>query len=201
MSKKYLIKIDRRTVKRNPNAGATSSNYPGIPSVEISFSVIMCTGVRMALTGKDTRHLVLCPDGEIIRLTFNSSKVIDKRCRLYKLITKFLPVDNNQELLEEILDNDNKEKYQLVMSSTDEVWKMPEIDMDYNTNIVNHLPLPKWLYEYGDEKVKCVECGEVFSYTVLESDDYDGAFISNICPYCGEPDCCDIEYEKIEEVE
>lgn len=64
---------------------------------------------------------------------------------------------------------------------------------------------PEFLYQYIPTKVECRNCGKSFLHTELTSDsvpDGDGGetFIDNVCPKCGEADCCDIEFEEPEVV-
>lgn len=64
-------------------------------------------------------------------------------------------------------------------------------------------PAPKYLFEYNPTLVKCESCNIWFEHTKLKSDsnedsDYNYYFSDTVCPYCGEWDCCQIEYEKIQ---
>ncbi len=59
---------------------------------------------------------------------------------------------------------------------------------------------PKYLYEYEDKQVQCRECDSIFDHLELEYDcEYDGAESNAVCPICEAWNCCDVEYEDIEE--
>ena len=65
--------------------------------------------------------------------------------------------------------------------------------------VVDH---QKWLYDYEVTEVTCEGCGASFPWTELKDTtdyDYDGNAIGweDVCPKCGEPECCDVEFEDI----
>jgi hypothetical protein len=65
-------------------------------------------------------------------------------------------------------------------------------------------PEPKYFWKYLDCLVTCKYCGYEFSYTKLETEDWeteDGeeVFKTEMCPFCNKAECCEIEYQKIEE--
>ncbi len=77
----------------------------------------------------------------------------------------------------------------------------------YNT-IHTRRPLANYLFEYLDSQVKCRDCGAEFSWKKLEKDsrdDYDDRNESywhtsnEICPECGEWDCCQLETEELDQ--
>lgn len=58
-------------------------------------------------------------------------------------------------------------------------------------------------FEYNPTLVKCESCNVWFEHTKLKSDsnedsDYSYYFSNTVCPYCGDWDCCQIEYEKMQ---
>lgn len=71
---------------------------------------------------------------------------------------------------------------------------------------IHHQPEPPWLYEHEPTPVTCNECGETFDSRQLKSDyafsgpDGDEIWSSAVCPHCGEWDCCDVEYESPRDV-
>ena len=65
-------------------------------------------------------------------------------------------------------------------------------------------PEPSHLVSYKPTDVKCNHCGSVFDYKELKEDcGYDGDGddypICNICPRCGEPECCELDFENVDE--
>lgn len=71
---------------------------------------------------------------------------------------------------------------------------------------IYHFPIPSYSFKRVSTDVTCDECGAVFKHTEFESDcmdDGDGGEIysSTICPKCGHWDCCEVEYERLSDVE
>lgn len=66
---------------------------------------------------------------------------------------------------------------------------------------VSTIDIPKYNFVYEPTFVKCEECNATFSHEYLESDvaDCGDNYSSQVCPVCGEWDCCEIEYEDIQE--
>jgi hypothetical protein len=79
-----------------------------------------------------------------------------------------------------------------------------KITFEVEPNIIHHQPIPKYSFEYVNELLVCDECGCKIHYNELRDDEVWGGewenWIENICPRCGEADCVDLEYEKIEDV-
>jgi hypothetical protein len=65
-------------------------------------------------------------------------------------------------------------------------------------------PEGKWLYEYEDTLVTCYHCKAQFSYNDLESDEMsfgdNDMWTDKVCPKCHTWSCCEIEFERIEQV-
>ena len=56
-------------------------------------------------------------------------------------------------------------------------------------------PAPEWLYEIEDTEVECDNCHEKFSFLLLlDCEDCEGNTFE-VCPHCGEENCCDITFE------
>ncbi len=64
---------------------------------------------------------------------------------------------------------------------------------------VTCLPPPYWLYEYEKHDVQCDACGAIFDHGELTEADLDDYYSDAACPKCGEPECCDITYEDIDD--
>ena len=81
------------------------------------------------------------------------------------------------------------------------------VDTPYQ-NIHSLIGEPDWHFRYEDTEVKCSRCKHKFSHEDFESDSrdyYDGydeniEFSDTCCPNCGKWDCCEIEYEEINDV-
>ncbi|MBE3120339.1 MAG: hypothetical protein IMZ50_16500 [Candidatus Atribacteria bacterium] len=80
-----------------------------------------------------------------------------------------------------------------------------EISMHRDVIDVTAMPGPQYLVEYDSTTpVVCDTCGATFTECDLKSDecvgwDGDERWSNHVCPECGEWDCCDIEYETIEQ--
>lgn len=75
-----------------------------------------------------------------------------------------------------------------------------EIEIENHFNTVYHSPIPEYSYKYQNKVMKCSYCGEKIKYNDLNYDDIDIYTYSNtVCPECGEWDCVELEYEKIED--
>lgn len=60
-------------------------------------------------------------------------------------------------------------------------------------------PEPDYFFEYLSTDVSCEACGRKFDYSLLEDDwPNDECRVINICPFCKEPNCCEIEYEQLD---
>lgn len=75
-----------------------------------------------------------------------------------------------------------------------------KINVEFGTQRMNHLPTPKYSFKYLNTEIKCSNCGEIIMSDDLlnETSDYGDYRSNNVCPKCGEFDCCDIEYENNE---
>jgi hypothetical protein len=64
---------------------------------------------------------------------------------------------------------------------------------------VSNLGDSEWYFKYEPTFVTCTECGSMFSHEYLESDEANRGdnYSSEVCPVCGEWDCCEVEYEDI----
>jgi len=58
----------------------------------------------------------------------------------------------------------------------------------------------KYLYDYKPLEVTCEYCGRSFDHSKIVSDyDYYDLILHNVCPFCHESNCVDIEYEELNE--
>jgi Zn finger protein HypA/HybF involved in hydrogenase expression len=59
---------------------------------------------------------------------------------------------------------------------------------------------PENFVEYEDQVVECRSCNAKFNHYDLESDSNEwGGYSDKVCPECEGWDCCDIEYEMLNE--
>jgi DNA-directed RNA polymerase subunit RPC12/RpoP len=73
------------------------------------------------------------------------------------------------------------------------------MDISHEVIDVTTLPGPKYLYDYKDIWIRCNECKEKFNWRDLKEQEVDDETYSDkVCPYCGELECCELEFENIE---
>lgn len=63
----------------------------------------------------------------------------------------------------------------------------------------HHIPETGYFYDYLPTQVACSECNSIFSHDKLTCDCFDDDFSDEVCPVCGAWNCCDIEYQSIDE--
>lgn len=72
------------------------------------------------------------------------------------------------------------------------------------TQVVHTLtPEPAYFYKYENPTIECEYCKSQFKHIELKSEwfddgDYGSHYMKNICPVCHEKDCCEIEFEKLD---
>ena len=74
-----------------------------------------------------------------------------------------------------------------------------DVEIQQEMTDVTTLSEPAYFYEYIDQIVQCECCGQVFSHTKLKRSYGLDFYMENTCPFCDEVECCDIEFEDIEE--
>ena len=163
---KYKIKIDRKSIRKNPKAGATSSLLAG----EATFTV-----TRVVATMDGPLHQVLKAKGMEIKspgIILTDVTVVRER----RLET-------------------GRGKDYLNYTARDQ---LIQVEGDRPCEHVEHEPLPDWLYEHRETKVRCRSCKVAFPHTELESDSSpNGEYSYAVCPKCGIWDCCKLQFEKI----
>lgn len=170
-----LIKIDLRTIKENPNAGNTIHEIQGTPTAELKLNGVTEREFKalekMIIV---TKRTIAQPYG---------IQTVEGRVKT-KYITKIIPVI-------ERLGNGLQDRFEMTVHN--------------NNQVINSMtPEPKYFYKHLNTKVKCGYCGAKFPHTELQTDwvvgpDGDDIPHDNVCPKCGEIECCEIKYETIDE--
>lgn len=176
---KYLIKINPKSVRRNPNAFRTETTFPTISRMNLSFyapanSASMLNGKIVApmpypefVLGEN----ILIEEAECSS-DFCSIKCVAIGSKLFELLESGKQFEGVQI----------------------------EAIQDYET--VRHAPDPEFFYSYQKTKVKCEVCENTFNHNKLTSDEDElGHYIQDICPVCFTPNCCNIEYEKFNKLD
>ena len=160
---KTLIKIDRKTVRKNPDyePGDFTRTIPGAMTIYLN------------IIGD-------VPD----YLEFISAQISVESNQCYPMLQKRILTDHpNEELLKRI--------------SKDP--KILNIEMDRDMIDVTTIGEPKYLYSYVPTEIECLYCNKKFLHTELVADSSSESdyYSDEICPHCGDWDCCDIKYEEL----
>lgn len=171
-----LIKINPKSIRKNPNAFRTQTTFPTTSRMELSFSV-PAGSISMA-KGK---ILAPMPYPEFIL----DKNILIERADCTNESCEVRCVSIGSELHKFIEDGKKFEGVEI------------EITQDFET--INHPPEPEYFYKYEDTIVKCNSCHDTFKHTELTSDeDAEGRYMQDICPNCFASNCCDIDYEKFD---
>lgn len=168
---KHLIRINRNSVRLNKNHGSCSTMIAGSLNIEFSAKKLPDCFI-------DGKNCIIqtweCTNyGREIDGVNDNSKV---NC-------------TGVILSDDLLDMCVENKFEGVT-----------INMKRGMNRIYHQPIPKYSFEYEDSEVQCCECGETFKRSELLHDEIDDYYSLSVCPKCGEFDCCELEYEKINDV-
>jgi len=174
-----IIKIDRKTIKRNPHAGQTDYLVPGPSYTEFSFS--SCNAMIETIVAKLEEKEVLRVVGH--RLSFDENNVME---RFYEAMS-----DMGGDELKKILNKVGINNAQIIQHSNPQ-------------RIRSLIPEPDYLYSYKPTKVKCQSCGKKVYPEDLLADavpqgDGEEAWSNEICPKCGAWDAFDFKHEILTE--
>jgi hypothetical protein len=178
---KKLIKINRKSIVKNPNAGSTQTYLPSIPQMRIS--MCLYNGVEVQELIKKYGFSGMNTPGKI-RLDFMVS-CLEKK--VYDFFIKNM--DDPNKVLKKILKTKNA---CLVSCRNSDLFDGVIIDEDRRLELIRHTPEEKYFYTYENKKIKCNNCGSKVSSKKIGW----GGF----CPKCEFEGCFDIEYENINEV-
>lgn len=167
-----LIKIDPKSIKKNPNAG--NRDY-----IEDRGSTSI---LRINVYDKKiSDHLEKNFDARMISMYTNKTG---------KPESKFYLVNDNFQPIVDYLKKMGVDPNYISIHT--------QYHYEHFTSMT---PEPEYFYQYEDTEVECSECKAKFKRTELvdNSDyDYDGNPIGSslTCPKCGEMDCCELEFER-----
>jgi hypothetical protein len=169
---KFKILIDKSTVKENPGAGSTELLASGAETTVFE--------IKGFAAFKDNRCIL-----EAIQ-KYTDKSFIDYD-RTFHILT--VPLGGGDAYIVHDWIDRNKD----VIES---------VNIKKETNLVRRqtMPQPRYLFEHEPTFVECDSCGARFKHIYLKEEyEYDNTY-SNVCPACGEYECCEIEYQGIEEV-
>lgn len=173
--KTYLIKINRKTLKANEDAGQTKV-----------FDYISSTGTITVRV----KHDSLEADDDRIKMVSRQTSMSSKEKTVYST-TYFVGAMSFKELHE--LADKLKKRFGKHFSFVFE-------NQFQELNFMR--PIPPYSFEYRRTKVKCSYCDSSFTHDKLKSDSMEDddhySHSDKICPVCGEWECCQLEYESLE---
>jgi hypothetical protein len=173
-----IIRIDRSSVKPNPDAGKTEWTVPTLKWFQVHETINNCCTEYRSIGRPD--------------VTSNPDGSVTIRGRFFAVSQNFTgpPFKNAPPL--GLAEKDRE----FTSSPTVRI----ELKQEYETYRTARPPSP-WLYTYELTPVTCNNCGATFMHTKLEDldvidSDGDERTI-DVCPKCKSPDFGDIEFEKI----
>ena len=170
--KGITVKIDRATIKKNPDAGKTQTHI--LRKIDYSFKFWGNKKPKW-LKEKDGAYL---QEGEQISGITGTTFVLKGKLTNKKLAEKLLRLVEQKDY--------KKLEGELTITA----------DYDYET--INHNPSPEYLYEYEKTLVKCGNCKQKIEVNEIVEDYIDDEVRVEICPKCHEYNTFpEYKYEKI----
>ena len=164
-----LVKIDRSTVRANPNAGATDTSIALAKEAHVTVD----TNILPAETVES--------HGTTWKMTRYSAAMDAYDCAFeaqYMATGKPDPIPTKGDKWPKGV--------------------VTEVCVIQRTQTVSHAPEPDFFFEYIPTEVTCDSCGASFDHSELAADsDDDGNYSATICPHCNTWDCTEIEYERL----
>jgi len=177
-----LVKIDRFTIRKNPNAGRTEFFVPGIPQGSIS--------VRFACHPDILKERFECFKQmlEADECVLISWKCDNSMVEIDAALHPGIDAKAVGDRIKKAIDDDPLLAYRSIKAN----WEADVLR--YRTLT----PDPDFLFRYVPTVVECAECHERFDYSDLESDEIDDDIWSDrVCPKCHAFDCCELEFENL----
>lgn len=176
--RKFLIKILKKSIKKNPQFGKDTYFFDRAPSYQADMSYTL-------QGSKNDWNLPKGFEGMVVSYAMSIENDVFKT-----RVNARLKVVPDNLVLEKLL-----KKH-----------KMDAVHIMYNREyeeVKSMMCEPEYLYHYGNQMVQCYDCKAKFHYDDLldeYGDSPDDWHYTNVCPKCGCPDCCDVEFQKIEDV-
>ncbi len=177
----YFIKINRKSVYENVNVGNTKTVVPGIVETKVSFCIKFSNEVKdiMWKKGWGFYH-----GPSILEVRFMIQNFTRK---MYNFLIRYNK--NTYKIFKKLIKNKNA--FVVSIGGADG-YEGIIIDEDRNIQTLRHEPEQQYFSQYKKTKVQCNECGSKFIHSKLDWE--------LTCPVCDMPDCCEVEYEQIEDI-
>jgi hypothetical protein len=174
--KTYLVKIDRKSIKANEDAGRTH------------FQELIRTSVSVTIKGPHVSLEDLFPNNfkrQLWVTSTSTSEVLRADYVGYGLSSEIGPIL-------EALVKDFKKNISYSLNNEYQ-------DINLMT------PVPSYSWSYIKTKVQCCHCNAKFTHDKLEDfydEDSEGNFCGarNACPKCKQQDACELKFESFNEV-
>lgn len=173
--KELLVKINKKSIKKNPNAGQTKT------------SVLVGIKATFDLKGELPNYFI---DGENVIIeeikNNNSLNWLKEYFPTLEYRGIFINPNNVQDLIDKCIKDKINIKYEITYNYTD----------------ITHLPEPIWFYKYRKTYVKCCNCKSKVSVDNIEHDYCDEVDVwYEKCPVCYSIGTFPtIKYEKIDDI-
>lgn len=159
---KYLVEIDLKSIKKNPEAGKTVTNVLGGKTV-----------------------------------TFK----LNKKHKILDDYTHFrLNIEYNDGRIEgEVITPEGRDMlFELAMSGELKGYNL-NINEELHNISYRHAPEPVYLFKYSPTIIECCNCKKKLFHEQLDEQPTEDSYCDTICPNCGTWECCQLEYETIQE--
>ena len=171
--KAITVKINRSTIRRNPDAGKTQSHV--LRKIDYSFKFL---GNKKPKWMKEKDGVYLEEYEHISGVIAGTTFVLKGRL-------------TNKELTEILLRLIEQKDYKKLGGDL-------TITVDYDYETINHAPSPEYLYEYEKTFIKCSNCKAKIEVNEIVVDYIDDEVRVEICPKChGYNTFPEYKYEKI----
>lgn len=190
---RYFIPIDPTTIKRNSNAGATQTHYPGMSRASSALVFGHCDRDIGQDILRGIESLVLFADGLVVRVAYQEEGPI-----IWHEVDAVLSPEGGKLL--ERLAHSVRALVEAAGGRLDP--ERTSIVFAQEMQTARHGPIHTFAYGHVPTEVACDACGVRFPHTDLEHDDCDGgddnyAHTEAKCPRYGEWDCCELSFEYV----
>jgi hypothetical protein len=175
--KTYLVRIDRKSIKANKDAGQTSVNE------------LISTEVHIKMKG-----------------SHESLEKFNNRIKMLGMFTSISSKENIIEAADYLLCGQSDEVGEILERLGKKYKKQLSYQLQNHYQQIDFLtPIAPYDYEYRKTKVQCRHCKAKFTHDKLRDyDDWDddGYYIgrSMVCPECDREDVCKLEFEDFERI-
>ncbi len=176
--KTIIVKIDRSTIRKNPDAGNTQSHI--LREIIYLFNFL---GSKKPRWMKEKDGVFLESGEQISGKSISAGTGLILKGRI-----------TNEELFRKLLHLIEKKDYKKIGGEL-------TLSAEHKYDTINHAPSPEYLYDYEKTFIKCSNCKKEIEVNHVVVDYIDDEVCVEICPKCHEYNTFPkYVYEKISEV-